>query len=188
MRFFCLIILLVGLQSASFAQKQAVDAGSFSFNEIVSADSAAKGFLYHNALLWLKQNPGRLTNEIVVKDSLEGKLSGSASFLVYSQSGVLMKLSGRVSYDFLIETKDSKYRFALNNFIFHYYQQDRTYNMVETQRTKSLAEPKAPGWQKLWDQHRGNTIKKMKAAIADLKVKIIYKGEKPKEGEKKVEW
>ena len=124
----------------------------------------------------------------IAKDSLEGNYSGDASFMVYAQSGVLQKVSGKITYRYQLSVKDNKYRYVFDDFVFHYYHQDRNYKMVESGKTRSLNDAKAAGWQKLWDQHRQTTKTKMAAAIAELHATLTFKPKKEKAKEKKVEW
>jgi len=62
--------------------------------------------------------------------------------------------------------------------------------MVESGKTKSLNEPSASGWQKLWDSHRSTTRNKMKEYCKQLELKMIEKPETLSEKviAKKVEW
>lgn len=178
------LIVAVGLVLQTNCDGQLAD-----FSNVVVADSLSKQFLFRNALSWVST----LSDKTVLaqKDSILGKVEAESSYLVYNQqAGILKKLSGRISYKISIEVKDNKYRYHFSNFLFHYYKQDRNYNMVETGKTKSLNEPTATGWQKLWDSHRATTQKKMKEYSNQLEVKMIEKPETPSEKvtAKKVEW
>ena len=153
---------------------------------------SSKQFLFRNALRWVDGLKG--SNEKITlsqNDSILGKVEGESSYLVYTQqAGILKKLSGRVSYKIFIEAKDNKYRYHFSYFVFHYYKQDRFYNMVETGKIKSLNEPSASGWQKLWDSHRSTTQNKMKEYCKQLEIKMVEKPETASEKvvAKKVEW
>ena len=157
----------------------------FTFTDIVAADSLSKDELWKNAKIWITEASDIRT---ILRDSLAGKISGEAGFMAYAQTGVLQKVSGRISYSYQVFVKDNKYRYVFDNFIFYYYHQDRNYKMVESGKTRSLNERKASGWQKLWDQHRKNTKAKIATAIVDLNVKLTFKPKKEKAKEKKVEW
>jgi len=179
--FFLTVVLGLSLQTNCDGQPA-------DFSNVVIADSLSKQLLFHNALSWVSA----LNDKTVLsqKDSVLGKVEAESSYLVYNQqAGILKKLSGRISYKILIEVKDNKYRYHFSNFMFHYYKQDRNYNMVETGKTKSLNEPNASGWQKLWDSHRAATQNKMKEYGKQLEIKMVEKPETPGEKiAKKVEW
>ena len=188
--FFLIVVLGLSLQSNCDGQTATISAMDFS--NVVVADSLSKQFLFSNALRWigtLKDNDEKTT--LSQNDSILGKVEAESSYLVYTQqAGILKKLSGRVSYKISIEVKDNKYRYHFSDFVFHYYKQDRFYNMVETGKIKSLNERSASGWQKLWDSHRSTTQNKMKEYCKQLEIKMIEKPEIPSEKviAKKVEW
>ncbi|HEV8511675.1 MAG TPA: DUF4468 domain-containing protein [Cyclobacteriaceae bacterium] len=188
MKTFFLIVVL-GLSLKTNCEGQSATVGVMDFSNVVVADSLSKELLFRNALSWVNT----LNDKTVLsqKDSIQGKVEGESSYLVYTQqAGILKKLSGRVSYKIFIEVKDNKYRYHFSNFMFHYYKQDRNYNMVETGKVKSMNEQSATGWQKLWDSHRVTTQNKMKEYGKQLEIKMIEKPETPSEKviAKKVEW
>jgi hypothetical protein len=164
----------------------------FDFSNVVVADSLSKQFLFQNALRFVDDLKGNNEKAMLSQnDSILGKVEAESSYFVYTQQpGMLKKLSGRVSYKISIEVKDKKYRYRFNDFVFHYYKQDRYYKMVETIKVKSLNDPSASGWQKLWDSHRSTTMNKMKEHCKQLEIKMIEKPETPAEKmmAKKVEW
>lgn len=184
-----LLLLTSGIHTKSEAQKALPVPVEFS--NVVVADSLAKLDLFHNAVHWtnsLKANDEKVI--LTESDSIAGKVLGESSFFVYAQSGILKKVSGLITYKLSVEVKDNKYRYQLSNFVFHYYKQDRNYNMVETGKTKPLEELKATGWQKLWTQHRATVLAKMKASAQQLELKMIEKPKKitAEKKVKKVEW
>ncbi|MBS1950476.1 MAG: hypothetical protein OJF59_000663 [Cytophagales bacterium] len=160
------------------------------FENVVLADSLTKSQLFKNAMAWIRkldQNDEHF--DLKLKDSIDGKMNGLCSFFVYSQNGILKKISGTVSYDLSIDVKDKKYRYQFNHFLFHYYKQDRYYNMVATGKVKSLQEIKAPGWQRLWTSHRLNTINKMIVNCRQLELQMNVKEKKiSNKIQKEVEW
>ncbi|MBS1681857.1 MAG: DUF4468 domain-containing protein [Bacteroidetes bacterium] len=160
------------------------------FENIVAVDSLSKYQLFKNAMSWiagLRQNDEKF--ELKLKDSIDGKVYGLCSFFVYAQAGILKKISGAISYNLSIEVKDNKYRYHFNNFLFHYYRQDRYYNMIESGKTKPATELNATGWQKLWTQHQATIVQKMKNNCKLLHAKMK---ESPKSSAKivakKIEW
>lgn len=167
------------------------ESGKIYFYEVVKADSLTKDFLYHNALKWVYALRNPDLQMTVKPDSLKGKIEAENELSVYSQTGVLKKLSGKVTYTSSVEVKDNLYRYTFSNFVFHYYKQDRTYKIVATGKTKDLEDSKASGWQKLWDQHRNTVFKKITGDIAQLKIAIVEVPVDPKKEQakkKEIKW
>ncbi len=160
------------------------------FSDIVVADSLSKELLFQNAQEYvrlLKNDDEKF--ELQLKDSITGKLCGQSTFFVYSsQSGILKKISGAISYYLSIEVKENKYRYRFNDFSFHYYKQDRYFNIVETGKVKNLGDSQASGWQRLWMRHKSLVYVKMQNQIKNLKIKMLEKHKKDKEKRAKIEW
>ena len=155
--------------------------GKITFVEVVEADSMRKEELFQNATLWFEGFKKKVKTKMTrfEKDSINSKLSGDFQFMVYSQSGILSKTSGAVSYTLTIEMKDNRYRYVFTDFIFHHYKQNRNYEYVETGVTKPLEEVQAKGWQKLWDSHRLTAYNKTGEEIKSLKTKILEREKQP---------
>jgi hypothetical protein len=143
----------------------------FIFYNVVKVDSASAGFLYHNALLWAKEN----SVKIITADSVRGIIQAENEFFVYKENGMLKKVSGKVSHSLMIEVRDNRYRYHFNEFVFHYYAPDRYHTIIPTGKKKRLEDPEASGWQKLWNSHRAKTLERAQRDIAVLKIKIIEK-------------
>lgn len=191
-RIYILLLLLPCLTMPGYAQDFPLnESGKIYFYEVARADSLTKDLLYHNALKWFYSLRNPDLQMVVKADSLKGKVDAENELSVYSQTGVLKKLSGKVTYTASVEVKDNLYRYTFSNFIFHYYKQDRTYKIVATGKTKDLEDVKASGWQKLWDQHRNTVFKKITADIAQLKTMIKelpVDPTKEKEKKKEIKW
>ena len=158
--------------------------------EVVPVEGFPKLALHSNGVRWFKSLPaGDVKLNTLVKDSVEGKVSAHVELMVHAQSGILRKVAGSVSYRISVETKDEKYRYCFKDFVYHYYAQNRNYQMVKTGKTKPLEETQAQGWQKLWTQHRKTVFALVASQINELKVTIV---ETPKSAnekeEKKVDW
>jgi len=179
------ILLLIAIAPVFSQDFPLNESGKISFYEVVKADSAKKNLLYHNALKWIYSLRNPDLQMTVLPDSVKGRIDAQNEFSVYSQTGVLKQLSGKITYTSSVEVKDNLYRYTFSNFVFHYYKQDRTYKIVETSKTKALEEPKAAGWQKLWTQHRTTIFKKINADIAQLKILIIEVPVDPKKEQQK---
>jgi hypothetical protein len=158
--------------------------------DVIPAEGFSKIVLYNNEVRWFKgllRNDAKLNT--VVQDSIEGKISANFEFLVYAQSGILRKVAGAISYRISVGTKDGKYRYSFTDFVYHYYAQNRNYQMVKTGNTKLLEETQASGWQKLWTDHRKTVFATVSNQISELKVKMVEtKSVSDKAEEKKVDW
>ncbi|NJM26323.1 MAG: DUF4468 domain-containing protein [Bacteroidia bacterium] len=170
----------------SFAQLPTDQDAKVVFVEVVKADSLSKGDLFHNARVWTEALDKKLT--ITYVDSVKGELSGHGSLLIYYQQGVFRKLSGRVSFAATVEVKDGKYRYTFTDFVYHYYERDRYYNMVETNRTKKLEDEEAAGWQKKWEQCRVDTQLEIKGMIASLDKRMKAKPQQGQTKPGKLDW
>ena len=114
-----LFFFLTGLVTTNcFSQDFPLDTkGKISYSDVIEVDSLNEEDLFRNGVKWFTT----LQHEKVVitgKDSLNGNLSGYSSFLVYSQSDALKKVSGRISYSLSIDVKDNKYRYCFTDFVF----------------------------------------------------------------------
>ena len=184
------ITLLTSISSIGIGQVLPIDTtGKVTYYEIVEAPTLKKELLYENALTWVEALKG-IEDKVVIEtaDILAGKIVAKNEFPLFSQTGVLKKLSGKISYQMTIEMKDNLYRYKFTDFVFHYYKQDRTYKIVATGKTKKLEDPKAAGWQKLWNKHRAQTAAKIQTDLTELKIQMVTVPVSPaKEAEKKKE-
>ncbi len=190
--FFLLVLASLLVYGTAHSQFLPANAnGKCEITEVVIAEGFSKSNLYGNELKWLNgltREEGKLSS--LVRDSIAGRISGTYEFLVYTQSGVLRKVAGAISYYFTVETKDGKYRYSFTDFVFYYYAQNRNYKIVKTGNTKPLEEKKAIGWQKLWTEHRMTVFTRVTKQIDALKLKIIETSKEVNEKmrEKKVDW
>ena len=175
-----IVSLLVGIDLS--AQQFPIDeTGKIVFIEVIEVDSIKKEELFQNVTNLLNESKTKVKNKLthLEKDSVNSKIKGDFKFMVYSQSGVLTKISGAITYTLSIEMKDNRYRYVFNDFVFHDYKQNRNYEYVETGVTKSLEDTKASGWQKLWNNHRFITYEKVVEEIKNLKIRILEKEQPP---------
>jgi len=105
----------------------------------------------------------------ILEDSINKSLLSKNSFFVYNKGPFSKTLHGKIHYSLLIEIKNKRYRYTISNFVFHYYKQNRNYAFVPTGKTKPLEEKSAPGWGKLWEDHKKNMQTEIQKLIADLK-------------------
>ena len=165
--------LVAALLLAAFAaQGQALpldERGKASFYEVVTADSLRAGHLYAHAKSWLRQRGYVLA----VADSAAGQLVASNAVDLYDRGYITKKLHGKVRYQLMVEVKDGRYRVHCRDFIFAYYQEDRLSHFSPTGKTKPLEDPTAAGWQKLWANHRHDTLLAITALTAELKTAML---------------
>jgi len=143
------------------------------FYEVVPADSLSKEVLYQNARNWLIAKQLELRNDSLVSES--HKLIATGQFPVYATGYVTKRQNGVVTYQLQIEVKEHKYRYRFSDFRFHYYQENRNYQLVATGKTKPLEDAKAPGWQKSWESTQRNTSIIITNLITDLKAAILQR-------------
>lgn len=143
--------------------------GRVAFYEVVPADTLPAGLLYAHAKAWLHRRGYVLTTA----DSLAGRLVATNAFAVYDRGYVTKKLHGKIQYQLTVEVKKGRYRQQFTDFVFAYYHEDRTYRFVPTGKTKPLEEPTAPGWQKLWDNHRQATRQAVEDFATELKTAML---------------
>ena len=149
------------------------------FVEVVKVDSLDGQILYAHAKSWLLTSGYHITSS--PQDSLSGKLIATNDIAVYARGYMFKKLHGKIVYTTIIEVKENKYRYTFNNFVFHYYKEDRSHEMVPSGKTKALEDQKASGWQSLWENHQKHTFTTISHNIASLKTSMMAKPEIKKE-------
>jgi hypothetical protein len=175
-------ISLFVMQFAAYGQSGLPlnSSGKIEISEVVKADSVKKDDLFQRSASWLGELASTdLKVTILEKDSINGKIKSELRFLVYSQTGVLKKVQGAITYSLTTEVKDDKYRYVFTDFVYHYYSQNRNYQVVETGKKKSLEEPKASGWQKSWDHTKSVTRSKIVNQINSMKIAMATKKPTP---------
>ena len=143
--------------------------GKVSFYEVVPADSLRAGTLYTHAKRWLRQYGYALSTA----DSAAGRLVATQALAMYDRGYLTKKLHGKVRYQLTLEVKDGRYRLQFTDFVFDYYHEDRAYHLVPTGKAKPLEDPLASGWQKLWQNHRHDTLLGITTLQAELKTAML---------------
>lgn len=167
-----LALLCLLLLAAPAARSQALpldSQGKVSFYEVVKADSLRAGTLYAHAKRWLH----RYGYALHTTDSVAGRLTATQALAMYDRGYLTKKLHGKVRYHLTLEVKDGRYRLQFEDFVFDYYHEDRAYHLVPTGKTKPLEETLAAGWQKLWQNHRHDTLLGITALQAELKTAML---------------
>lgn len=139
----------------------------FIFSEVVVLDSVGSEILFKNGKEWVVKNGLQS-----IDTTLLNRINAEASFFVYQKGLISKQIHGKVHYTFFLEVKDNKYRYTFSDFVFHYYKQNRNYEMKPTGKEKSLNDLTAKGWQKTWDQHKNLTQKNIQLLIQSLKVSL----------------
>jgi hypothetical protein len=171
--FFCTLLLATPL-----ARGQALpldDQHKVSFYEVVQADSLGASTLYAHAKHWLH----RYGYVLSCADSVAGRLVATQALAMYDRGYLTKKLHGKMRYQLTLEVKDGRYRLQVSNFAFDYYQEDRAYRLVPTGKVKPLEDTLAAGWQKLWQNHRTDTLLGITNLQAELKTAMLAMPKRP---------
>ena len=166
------LCLLACLLAASGAKAQVLpldERGRVDVAAVVRADSLRAGTLYAHAKTWLRQRGYALAEA----DSLTGRLVAAHAFGVYDRGYITKRLHGKVCYRLTVEVKDGRYRTQFSDFSFAYYQEDRAAHFLPTGKTKPLEDATAPGWQKLWETHRQDTLLTVGTLAKELKTAML---------------
>ena len=167
---FCLLVGLLPATSVAGAQALPLDeAGRVAFVEVVPADTLRAGLLYGHARAWLL----RRGYDVAEADSAAGRLVARHAFGVYDHGYVTKRLHGKVRYRLVVEVKNGRYRAQFTDFSFAYYQDDRSARPQPTGKTKPLEDTTAPGWQKLWEAHRHDTLFTVNTLAGELKTAML---------------
>ena len=169
---FALYLLAGLLLAAPAAGAQALpldEAGRVAFAEVVRTDSLRAGLLYSHARAWLR----RRGYDVAEADSAAGRLVASHAFGLYDRGYVTKRLHGKVRYRLVVEVKEGRYRAQFTDFSFAYYQDDRSARPLPTGKTKPLEDATAPGWQKLWEAHRHDTLLTVTSLAGELKTAML---------------
>jgi hypothetical protein len=169
-----LLLLLTPLLRISGQGLPTGENGRVVFYEVVQTDPLPKEALYANAVKWLAEKLPSWQDE-TNGDTAAYRFTAAYEFPVYAKGYVSKQLHGTITCRLVLQIKDSRYRFYLSDFVFHYYHMDRTYKMVPTGKTKPLEDLKAPGWQNTWEGHREAAGKAANNLAAGLKASMKNK-------------
>lgn len=171
--FFCTLLLATPL---AWSQPLPLDdQHKVSFYEVVPADSLQASTLYAHAKHWLRRGGYVVSSN----DSVAGRLVATQALAMYDRGYITKKLHGKMRYQLTLEVKDGRYRLQINNFTFDYYQEDRAYHLVPTGKVKPLEDTLAAGWQKLWQNHRNDTLLGITNIQAELKTAMLAVPKRP---------
>ncbi|HYG40146.1 MAG TPA: hypothetical protein VD908_16070 [Cytophagales bacterium] len=163
-KFGVVIFFFVIMAFTSFSQ----EIPGFVFSEVIVVDSLDSGNLLKTGKEWVVEN-----GFTSIDTSGLNEVKAENSFFVYQKGLISKQVHGKISYTFLLEVKNNKYKYTFSEFTFHYYKQNRNYEMKPTGKEKSLNDPTAKGWQKTWVQHKYSTKKDILLFIQSLKESLI---------------
>ena len=110
-------ILIAGLAWAQERLPVDPETGRIQYREVVQQDGS-KEELFNRCVYWLNEfykDPVRVTS---LRDINTGKIVGKHQFRIYYIDDKGNKISaGMIGYDFMIEMKQDRYRYTLNNFL-----------------------------------------------------------------------
>ncbi|MBK0378784.1 DUF4468 domain-containing protein [Mucilaginibacter segetis] len=112
------------------AQKELMqmdESNKYVYYKIVDKPGLSIDTLYQRAI-YAADKLG-LQYENVESDAVHS-VFGKDKLIVYSGSSIMRKASGEIAYKLDMETKDSKYRYKIYDFVFTPYKRDRFNNMV----------------------------------------------------------
>lgn len=166
------LILYSFLFASFFAKAQGTlpldEQGKVAFSEIV-VSSMKKETLFTNAKSWLTDQGFTLEKQ----DTIAGTLTASNEAPLYDKGYISKKIHGKVKYQVTIDVKDNKYRYNFTDFTFIYYKENRNYRMVPSGKAKPMEEPKAEGWQNLWNAHKRTTKALIENKVSQLKMAML---------------
>ncbi|HEY0175566.1 MAG TPA: DUF4468 domain-containing protein [Pedobacter sp.] len=105
--------------------------GRYIHYEVVEGTAVPADSLYSRARAFLK------ARKLLTPDTESDRLLASGKFLLNKTTVVISRPAGEVTYNFVFEIKDGKYRFWLTDFVFIRYERDRYANFVPAQ-TKGI--------------------------------------------------
>lgn len=103
--------------------------GKYIYYEVADKNSVPADSLYIRAAAFLKAKKLKKINKEKTADESQ-QLTAEGKFVISKTAFVLNRPSGEVSYNFVFETKEGKYRYWLTDFLFIPYIRDRYSNFV----------------------------------------------------------
>jgi len=143
MKYILFIVLATFSIRLSAQQKQFSkdDSGKFIYYQVVDSQTVTKDTLLQRAKAFVQVLYKKTMNQESVSDS---SISAKGTMVIDKTILVAGHPSGEVSYQFVCEVRNGKYRFWLTNFEFIPYQRDRYGNFVATTRVGTPLE-RTPG-------------------------------------------
>lgn len=145
--------------------------GKIIFSEVMQAAGVSRNLLYDNAYHYLNslQETSRGLKKNTLQVTEHEELYLPLQFTVYNEFPIKSP-HGRIKYDLTISVKEGRYRYVASNFVFHYLKRNRYGRFVEVNgKSKPLEDPFFKGQQKLWEQHKQTTHKKISDLAQNLK-------------------
>ncbi len=162
--FYCFAFLSASAAVAQVTLPIDSSTNKVTYYEVVKVDTALKkDVLFMNAEKWTEN---KLQVQELKADS--HKIVCTGEMLMTESKGLLEKNSGRFTYDFIIEIKDGRYRYMFTNFVYLKFTTDKN-GKKQYEHRKKIEEPKAAGWNRLWNKHKATLDLRIKAMITDLK-------------------
>lgn len=173
-RLTALFIVMAGLMWAQEKLPVDPETGRIQYREVVQQDGT-KQELFNRCVYWLNgfyKDPVRVTS---LRDVETGKIVGKHQFRIYYTDKKGNNIdAGMVSYDFMIELKQDRYRYTLNNFLL----KSTTRQPIEKWMNK-----KDPAYDIRWNEYLDQVDEYAQKWIASLKEKM-----KPEPEKKPDEW
>ena len=181
------IFLLILSKVQVFAQLPRNEKGKIEFTEIIKDSITPSILLLGNGQRWMEKN-FKNKEMSITQDSNATNIKSEGAFLVYNKGIVSKEPHGRIRFSVQLDVKANKYRYSFTNFVFEYFKINREYKFTASGKEKPLEDPKASGWQKLWNKHKGTTNVQIQNYIAALKNSMQQNASVKKPEVKKEEW
>ncbi len=171
------ILILLSLSIYLLAQDKKLEipleteTGLIKFKEVVD-EEGTKDELFNRCVYWLNdfyKDPTRITT---IRDVPTGKIVGQHQFRIYYNEDDVKKDAGMVKYTFVIEFKDSKYRYTIDKLLL----KSRTNLPVEKWLDKN-----DPAYDPRWDSYLQQIAEYVQNWSGSLKEKMKPEPKKAKD-------
>ena len=176
-------LILFGITFHSFSQEVEFpvdEYGKYFFSEVVDLQGMDKEQLFANGEKFMKNvKVLHSKRKFLNVDKDRYQISNRGSFYVYRLGSLKKGIAGAVEYDLILEVKDDKYRYTINNFIFNEYKKNRygKYEPVKGKYTPLEMEVSSLN-KKEWDKQRIVVYDKTQELVQNLYEQMIYAEEK----------
>ena len=174
-----IIISLSILLGTMYSQAQTIPKnknGEFEYKQVIKIDSITGNEIYDAAKKWILSTLKSSDNMIQLDDSEKKQIIGNGTLSLKPRSvGFLRMANCMINFKIIIDIKNGRYRYTINNFQ-HYYQQDGI-----TPLNSDLRDIKTNNWggkplkKETQDEIRKEVNTKILMLIENMKVAILNK-------------
>jgi len=148
--------------------------GAITYYEVVELPGYPETILFENAKSYLKSFSVRGSKKKYMSiDPDEQTVFNKGSYGLSNMLSLGKHVDGIVMFDMLVEIKEGKYRYIINNFVFQEFERDRYGKYVPVKGSKRPLEAQVSKLsRKQWEIHQKNTHKKIEGLINDFKMSM----------------